>query len=216
MADTWDVIAKRLRTEAPDRVLMLKAAIVIEALAEELALPPVATENPAIELGIITPPATTPTSSPAGGVREAALAFINDLVHMQSAQGWSRAVVRDAAANFLKRHGIPITGHADTTAAIAALSAPASEPVAPATEGGWKHVETDHGWQHEAPAAESARGEAVAWRYWLPNAGVWAATFNRPEIDDLLSEFPGTIVEALGVIARPASAPAPGGGGRDE
>lgn len=35
MADTWQDIAKRLRTEAPDRVLMLKGAIVIEALAEE-------------------------------------------------------------------------------------------------------------------------------------------------------------------------------------
>lgn len=54
MADTWDVIAKRLRTEAPDRVLMLKGAVVIEALAEELAA------------------LAKPASSPAGGdVREA-------------------------------------------------------------------------------------------------------------------------------------------------
>lgn len=38
MADTWDVIAKRLRAEDPDRVLMLKGAIALEAMAEENAL----------------------------------------------------------------------------------------------------------------------------------------------------------------------------------
>lgn len=40
MTDTWQTIAQRLRTEAPDRGLMLKGAIVIEALAEELAAYP--------------------------------------------------------------------------------------------------------------------------------------------------------------------------------
>ena len=36
MTDQWRDIARRLRQEAPDRVLMLKGAIALEAIGEEL------------------------------------------------------------------------------------------------------------------------------------------------------------------------------------
>lgn len=46
---------------------------------------------------------------------DAAFAFIAKLVHMQSGQGWTRAVVRGAAANFLEAQGVSIAPGVDTT-----------------------------------------------------------------------------------------------------
>ncbi len=46
---------------------------------------------------------------------DAAFAFITKLVHMQSGQGWTRAVVRGAAANFLESQGVSIAPGVDTT-----------------------------------------------------------------------------------------------------
>lgn len=46
---------------------------------------------------------------------DAAFAFITKLVHMQSGQGWTRAVVREAAANFLEAQGVSIAPGVDTT-----------------------------------------------------------------------------------------------------
>lgn len=51
--------------------------------------------------------------------------------------------------------------------------------------------------------------EAVAWRYWLPNAGEWAVSLNRAEIAELAAEFPNWRIEALVALAASPAAPAP-------
>ena len=47
--------------------------------------------------------------------RDAAFGFISDLVNMQSGQGWSRSVVREAAANFLAGRGVKAPHGPDKT-----------------------------------------------------------------------------------------------------
>lgn len=54
-------------------------------------------------------------------IREAH-AFIAKLVHMQSGAGWTRAVVRDAAAEFLRSQGVVVEPGADTTPGMVARS----------------------------------------------------------------------------------------------
>lgn len=44
-----------------------------------------------------------------------AVAFIAKLVNMQSGAGWSRAVVRDAAARFLQERGLKVPNGPDST-----------------------------------------------------------------------------------------------------
>lgn len=71
------------------------------------------------ERASFTVPANAPTLTPAllalAEERDAAFAFIADLVNMQSGQGWSRSVVREAAANFLCGRGAKIPHGPDKT-----------------------------------------------------------------------------------------------------
>jgi hypothetical protein len=71
-------------------------------------------------------------SPPAGGGEPVAWrdpagdaeAFIAKLVNMQSGQGWSRSVVREAAANFLAERGIKPPHGPDSTPEIVARTSP--------------------------------------------------------------------------------------------
>lgn len=65
-----------------------------------------------------------PPSSEAEGE---AVEFITRLVNMQSGQGWSRSVVREAAANFLYARGVEIPHGPDSTPEMIALARPSSE-----------------------------------------------------------------------------------------
>ena len=56
-----------------------------------------------------------------------AVEFITRLVNMQSGQGWSRSVVREAAANFLYARGVEIPHGPDSTPEMIALARPSSE-----------------------------------------------------------------------------------------
>jgi hypothetical protein len=65
--------------------------------------------------------ALTERRAPAAEAKcDAAFAFIAKLVHMQSGQGWTRAVVREAAAEFLLSQGVTVEHSADTTPEIIA------------------------------------------------------------------------------------------------
>ena len=54
--------------------------------------------------------------------RDEARAFISDLVHMQSGAGWTRAMMREAAAEFLRERGLKPHAPKDTTPAFAMVA----------------------------------------------------------------------------------------------